>query len=231
MALGKTLLQLTEQVRAECRRSTSASRGIDELGYLHQVIRRHYEAFFDEYDWPHLKVVRDKTLAAGQRYYDFPTDLDYLRIKEARYYWGNIWITLDFGIDDDQYSAFNSDNDERNDPVERWDIIDAGSGAQIEVWPLPGSTGTLRFRGVRAKTELVDNADVCDIDDQLVVLAASAEILGGAGQKDADAKLSALQRRLATLRARNFKRKTMSMGGQGPEGREPRQIRIVASNS
>lgn len=231
MARGKTLLQLTEAVRSECRRSTSASRGIDELGYLHQVIRRHYEAFYDDYDWPHLKVVRDKTIAAGQRYYDFPTDLDFERIKEARYYWGNIWTPVEFGIDDDQYSSWDSDNDERTDPVERWDIIDAGSGEQVEVWPLPASAGTLRFRGIRAKTELVDNADVCDIDDQLVVLAASAEILGGAGQKDADAKLGALQRRLTTLRARSFKRKTITMGGDAMEKREPRQIRIIASNN
>ena len=230
MAVGKTLLQLTEAVRSECRRSTSASRGIDELGYLQQVIRRHYEAFYDEYDWPHLKVVRDKSLAAGSRYYDFPADLDFMRVKKVKHQWGDLWLDVEYGIGEDQYSVFDSDNDERTDPVERWDIIDAGAGAQIEVWPIPATAGTLRLRGIRAKNELVANDDTCDIDDQLIVLAASAEILGGAGQKDADAKLSALARRLNTLKARNFKRKTMSLGfGHDNDKPEPR-IRIVAAS-
>jgi hypothetical protein len=38
-----------------------------------QTLRDTQERLYDEFDWPFLKVQRDKVLAAGQRYYDVPT--------------------------------------------------------------------------------------------------------------------------------------------------------------
>lgn len=226
MARNKTLLQLTEEVRAETRRSTSASRGIDDLDHIRQVIRRIYEQFYDDYDWPHTKVMRDITIAAGSRYYDFPTDVDYERVRTVKYDYGTIWTDVEYGITDDEYSAFDT---ERTDPILKWDIIDAGSGEQIEVWPLPASAGTLRIRGIRNKTELVSNSDICDLDSTLIVMFAAAEILASAGQKDATLKLQAGQKRLNSLRARSFKRKKMDMPGSGPSREQPKErIRVVA---
>ena len=231
MAVGKTLLQLTEAVRAECRRSTNASRGIDDLVYLHQVIRRNYEELYDEYDWPRKKVIRDISIQAGSYIYDFPTDLDYERIQTVRFKWGDQWLPVIYGITDDNYSVWDPENNERNDPVNNWGILDVGQGAQLEVWPLPASAGTLRLRGIKNRNELISNSDICDIDDLMVILHASAEVLGGAGQKDADLKLAKAAKRLHKMKSRASNTQYMGLG-ISPEplrDREPR-IRIVASS-
>ena len=126
--LRKTLTEIVEVVRLEARLSTNTSRGIDHGDHIRQLIRTAHEALAEEFDWPHLRLRRGdsfKTLAAGQRYYDFPTNLNVQKIEAAWVQWGAQWSPLHYGITPQHYSALDSDSDARSDPVQVWEWYSA----------------------------------------------------------------------------------------------------------
>jgi hypothetical protein len=223
VARGTTLGELVTKLRIAARYDPAPSLSLNMVPLMQQTIRDTQERLYDEFDWSYLKVSRDKELSAGQRYYDFPVDLNLERISKVDVLYGDRWIPVERGIDLDHYNARNSDNDEREDPVQRWDVVDTGSGEQLEVWPIPASDDmTLRFRGIRNLTPLVANADRADLDDQLIVLFAAAELLGGAKNDVGKMKLAQGAERLEKLQGRVTKtrRNTFILGG-GPASCEP----------
>jgi hypothetical protein len=112
----------------------------------------------------------------------------------------------------------------RSDPIEKWQIIDAGAGPQCEVWPLPATRGKLRFRGIRALRPLVNGSDVADLDDDLIVLWCAAELRSG--EKDGKAKAALAQRRLNALKGQ-LRKSGSFRPGEGTDNRPtfvPREI-------
>lgn len=207
--LRVTLQEVVQAVRGECGLSTNTSRGIDHLDNIKQLIRRHYATLAEDFDWQHLEIRREspdsrKLLQAGSRYYNWPEALNPLKIEKAWQKWGSTWFPLDYGIDYRDYSFSDSDADMRSDPVLSWAYA---GGEQFEVWPMPASNGTLNgdneiaFQGQRKITPLLEDGDRLDMDDILVVLRVSTEIL--AGQKKMEAasvKGEAAKARLDTVR-------------------------------
>lgn len=214
MARQETFAEIQEAVLDEARLSTNASRGTSHRNYVKRLIRRYYTQLYVGWDWEFSTINREdagKDANAGQRYYDFPTDIDTNRENALWYKLGAAWIKLDYGIGVDQYSAFDSDNDERSDPPLRWMIRDDG---QFEIWPMPASTlvNGLRFEGYKKKTELVADSSRCDLDTDLIALFVAAEILAGNKAADAPAKLAAAQAHFMALKG-NAPTKRRIMGG------------------
>jgi hypothetical protein len=204
MARRKQLQQLVADLRVETGRSTSVALGVDEEQRLKTTLARVQETLYDDYDWPFLRVKPTKALAAGQRYYDMPTGLNLDRIEELAVWYNSEPFPIERGIGFAEYSVYRSDDDERSDPVLKWDVVDNDGDEQIEVWPLPVSNDqTLQFIGIRDLTPLVDNEDRADLDDQLIVLFAAAELLANQKSEDAQAKLGAAQERYARLKGRS----------------------------
>lgn len=225
MSRNVTLNELTRQVRAECRLSTGASRGLDDLENIQQLIKRVQETLYDDYDWPFMRIDKTsatKVLSAGQRYYDVPVTMNIERAFSVWHNQGaNVWMELPQGISMAEYSQQDSDNNNRADPALKWDILNE---TQIEIWPLPASDGGLiRFDGLKKLTPMVTVEDRCDLDDKLIVLFVSAEILAGTKQADAQLKLELANRRLAKMQGRLVSKKRLFMGG-APQ--EPTGIRI-----
>ena len=233
MARGDTLGELVEMLRAECRITTSVAQGQANENYLKQLIRRYYEQLYDDYDWPFMRILKAnarKTMAAGSRYYDFPTTINVERIERLWYLDGSVWVPLKRGIGPEQYSVHDSDGDERADPVLRWEIY---SDSQFEVWPLPSSTGTVWVDGIKKKNELTGDSDTCDLDGNMIILFAAAEVLSATNQKDAQAKLQAAQGRRDQLRGRlAASEDDFVMGGEtGGDPRRSPEVRVVATTS
>ncbi len=203
MARGVSLDSLVEQLKAETGHSVSVSVGVDQVPLFKQTIRRVQETLYDDYDWPHLRVMPTKDLAAGQRHYDLPTDLNLERIEEVAIWYSNSAEPISRGISFEHYSQYNSENDERADPVRAWDLRWTGSATQVEVWPIPaGDDQYLQFRGIRNLRALTEGADVADLDDRLIVLFAAAEILARQKSADAQVKLNLAQSRYSRLKGR-----------------------------
>jgi hypothetical protein len=228
MARGTQLLQLVTDLRAELGRSSSVAVGVDDLPSLKQTIRRTQETLYDEYDWPHLRTVFDRIpMQAGERFYDFPAELNFDKLEDVAVWYSGQPFEIERPIGFRDYAIYDSENNARCDPVLKWDIRWRGTKEQIEVWPIPASTNQvgLQFIGIRKLRPMVGDQDVADLDDQLIILYAAAELL--ARQKSADAPIKA---DLAKARFQRLKsnagrgNKTYSMVGEGMPRKNPRVV-------
>lgn len=229
---GKTLDQLIEAVRAESRLSTNNSRGLESRENITQVIRRNYEVLYGDFDWPHLAIHREDcfvTAQSGQRYYDYPEEIDVETITGVFTNYGNAWSPLGYGITLSTYNTIDSEADQRCDPALRWNIRD---DRQFEVWPIPATNGSLiGFEGRRKFAQLTKGSDKCLLDSTLIELFCAAELLEAVGAKDAQSKRNLASARLLKLRARTSGNDRCIVGGSDPlgskEGSGGSQIRVV----
>lgn len=228
MARGSTLGELITQLRIRAKLDPNPATSTNLIPQMQQNLRDEQERLYDEFDWPFLKITRDKTLENGQRYYDVPVDMNLERIQSVDIKWGGRWLPVQRGISVDHYNQHDSDADIRLDPVQRWDVKDTGDGAQIEVWPIPATDGlALRFTGIRKLRPLIENSDVADLDDQVIVGFVAAPMLAGKADPAAQIALQKARARLETLQGRVTKtrRNTFVLSGTGGDDAEQRRDR------
>lgn len=200
----KQFLQLVYDLRAELGRASDPAAGVSDLPSLKQTLARTYETIYDDYDWPHLSIIADRTpLQAGERYYDFPANIGYEGIEEVVIWWNGQPVPLTRGIGFEHYAEFDPESDNRSDPATHWDVRFTGTREQMEIWPLPASSNSIQVRGKRKFTPLVDESDLCLVDDNLVVLSAAVELLPRQKSGDAQVKLAALQSRYGRVKGRS----------------------------
>ena len=176
MARNQQLGDVIEKALIYAKYQTNASRGPDFREHAKNLIISRQKFYYDEFDWPFMNIIRgeaEKSIAAGQRYYDFPTKLSQEHSFALYYKHSNVWIKLEQGITLDDYSTFDSDNDERSEPLLKWDFY---GETQFEVWPLPSTTGTVRFLGKKALTALVQEEDTLDLDDEMIALSVAGTL-------------------------------------------------------
>ena len=232
MARGKQLLSLIAQLRAETGRSQNVAVGTDEVENLKVLLQRTQETLYEEYAWPHMMVQKTITLAAGTRYYDLPTGLNFDRIQDVKLKYNNVYVELERGIEFEDYSIYDSNASpvERSFPTLKWDIRDTGSGEQIEVWPVPSQAATIYMFGTKNLGDLIQEADTADLDDRLIVLFAAAELLARQKSNDAKIKLSQAEKRLMTLK-RNSQADTppVQVGLGRQNKRDHNRVKVIIS--
>lgn len=239
MAVGKTLAQTITQACHEAGLSAQSALNQDVREAIKAFIVTEQETVLDDFDWPELKGNDDGQwfdvdLAEGQRYYDWPTGMDWLTVTGVWFQQGSVWVPVERGISVDDYSSFDSDSDVRADPVMKWDYR---TEAQIEVWPIPASVGALRIAARRKPSEPVAESAVLVIDHIVLAKRAAASYLRtkpdetGEMRKLAQARYAEAAARLTTLRARRNKHRTkMNFASHGPPPHpmDPRtRIRVV----
>ena len=217
MARNVTLGELIDDVRAEAGHSLQSNLGTAMRDVLIKVIQRQQRRLWEDHDWTFLRVERDVPVQAGQRYYDFPVDLNLERVERVEFKWDDRWHRLEYGIGRTQLDQYDSDRDVRSWPVYRWKEAENN---QIEVWPVPslnGDTvnlsGLIRFTGIRALRPLVQESDRADLDDTLLVLYSAAEILAREKAADAGLKLQLAENHYRRLKSRGAKRDVISLSG------------------
>jgi hypothetical protein len=220
MPISSLFQSLISDLKDEIGQSSSVAVGVDYLSKLKRDINRAYRSLYDDYDWPHLRLVAPKALIAGSRYYDFPTGFELFGVQRVVLFYNNQFHSdITRGISAEQYAVFNSYDDVRSDPVLRWDTYWSGSVTQFEVWPIPVSNDQdVYFFGKQKISRLVDNDDVCLLDDEMVVLFAAIRILARQDSKDAKLALQEAQARFATMRKTTGPTRTIRMG-MGSAGR------------
>ncbi len=180
MARGTAFSELVSRTRSETLRSDNLAIGPADLHIVKEKVNSTYQTLYMARDWAHLKTTFTRVpLSAGDRYYNCPTGLNSERVISARVWWNDKPTPIDRGIGFDEYNTYSSEDDERSDPVLKWDVKWTGSADQIEVWPIPSTNDqSLQFIGIYAAPRLVNDADLCLLDDDLVVLFAAAALLG-----------------------------------------------------
>ncbi len=194
---------LLEMLRSELRRPKTLTLGVADLDSLRQTLQRTQRQLYDEHDWSFkTQAFPREAFNAGQRYYDPPANVDLYGIDRIVCWYNDISHDLIRGVGPEEYDVYSSDDDERIDPVLRWEIRATSTTEQIEFWPIPASDDGQEWQifGRRDIVPMVDDDDLCDLDADLIVLFAAAELSTG---KDKEAKSSAASRRLATLKAQS----------------------------
>ena len=219
------LSEMLSDLRAEARLSLNVAHGSQLADSHRRLLRRVQEDLWLSLDWPHLNMNQTKAVTAGTRYTTYADRFTFEGIGaiESRDS-ANDWRTLIYGIEQEHLNYKDSDADERDFPVQRWQNYLASAAETInsnmlELWPIPDRDITLRFYGKRALFPIVEDAHVSTIDGPLIVLHAAFELRSSQNAKDAEVKLQRAKdrERMLRLRQSSNKNKPRNMGGQ-PEG-------------
>lgn len=201
--MGDTLATLVEEVQYELVQVASPASGQNYREHIKARIRREYRRLYHDHDWPHLIGWYETETQAGERYYDFPDEAALETTISIWRRWGDEWCEIRRGITPDLYNINDSDDDIRTDPIERWRPLPNG---QVEFWPIPASNSLrVLFVAKRPFTQLVDEDDVCDLDTDLVVLHAAAQLARRYDADEASLILGRAQQHYATLKSRTIR--------------------------
>lgn len=218
---GKQLQELVAQLRAETGRNQSVAVGTSEVDNLKVQLARTQEILYDDYDWPFLEVERSINLQAGQRFYDFPLDLNYDRLNAVKFKYGTVYTDVCRGINFDDYSKYDSNAGVRSSPLIKWDVRNTGTIEQLEAWPIPNDEGTLHFFGTKKLARFTQDEDRADLDDRLIVLFTAAEMLAKQKSPDAKMKSDMANARLLKLRGNSQAQSQPVQIGLGNRNRNP----------
>ncbi len=108
MARGVALSQLVTNLRLETGRSSTAIANADEKAQLEYLLRSKQAFYYDDYEWPHLNVYRRLVPVANQRFYTFPTDMNFEAVKGLFVKDGGSYTSLLRGIDFGHYNSHDS---------------------------------------------------------------------------------------------------------------------------
>lgn len=223
MARGTSLGQLIEDLRAEIGHSLQPNLGRATRDVLLNYLQRTQRRLWEDYSWPFLRVRRDLAISATQRYYNLPSDVTFERIEMVEFKHGDVWHKLMYGIGRDQLNQHDSDRNVTSWPIRRYDAYEVNN--QVEFWPVPAENsdpstgaGEVRITGIRNLSPFIASSDTADLDDQLIVLYAAAEIAARQKQGDAQNKLQQANAHYSRLKARLAKTDTFVLGGGEPEG-------------
>lgn len=211
MPVGVSLGALVDQLRHEIGASTGAGQGVNVRDAQKHTLRTTQQRLHDEWAWPHMVVETDESILAGQRYYTFDPTLLFQRVQWTKVKWNTSWLPVFERADfTELYNSQDSDEDERADPIQFWRHYDTG---QYEVWPLPESAQTLRWRGTKKLNDLVAEDDIAELDDRVIVLFAAARWLKRLKSMDADNVLAEANSHLNRLKGQGIKRGQSVVGG------------------
>lgn len=190
MARKQPLEEVLRKVRLEARRAANPSLSESEKDKLVHLVNRVQRSLYLEHYWPFLQKREPVAMSAGQRFYDIPAGYDLERIETVFYKDTTVYCRLPRGIDMHHYNTHDSFTGERADPPMRWDIVDNGGDAQLEIWPIPDTGNySLVIQGLRAISPLVNDGDLVELDDYMIALYCAAELLTNVDKEDAKVKL------------------------------------------
>lgn len=195
---GRSLSLCVDDLRAELLQATGTNLGVNARDVLIRKLQSAQNFLFLDKVWPHKRIWSPKNLSAGSRYYDFPTRIKLENLVSVHVLYNGVYSDpLDRGIGLEHYNAYNSEDDVRADPVQRWDVRDINGTAQMEVHPMPASNTTngLMIVGRADLAAFTDDAHVCDLDSEAIVLQAAADYL----ERTDPAKSAMLRSRATTL--------------------------------
>lgn len=231
---NRTAADLTTLLRAEIGDlSGSVVSDTEQDARYRAILSRVYQTLHEEHDWIFLQAYRDVAMTTDVKIYDFPADLDIDRVETA---WSRSWATggnaddsyfylVDHGIGPRELNSRRTGGPEGRPYA--WDSArdivsnpDSTGHNKFEVWPTPtfdaGTQVSVRFYGTRALEVVPLNlvTDICEMDDNLVVLHAAAELLERRESPDAISKRAAATKLLDRLKSNSVKTKPFTLGGE-----------------
>lgn len=206
MARGVAFSELVLNLRAELRRSQSPAIGSEDLAPLKRTINHVIALVSNKEDWPFLyRKFTPITIAAGDRFFDVPAGLNMERITGVRIKWGGSFYDIWRGITYDDYQVWDPADDERSSPALKYDFQNIDGTEQIEIWPVSEGAQTLHIEGYVTHPKLVNDTDLCLLDDEIILLFAAAELMGDKFEAEAQAKRDQANELLRLIKIRSMR--------------------------
>jgi hypothetical protein len=209
MARGQLLSSIRALLKAEIRDYQGTNTDLDtEYNYL---LANKQRELASQWDWSFLKHDWDLSCTAGTRYFDIPTvdtrgqsvDINFERPLLVNRLFASYYEPVYYGISVEDYN-YREDTTEPLDPIQKWQLVtnanEASNPDEIEVWPVPATTHTLRFTGQRVVQALTSDSHKADLDDLLLVYSVAADILAMREQPNEPIMLKRATDRLNLLR-------------------------------
>jgi hypothetical protein len=208
--MAKQLRDMLTDLRSEVGHSTNVAAGINDRDTLLYYLNRTQLDLYRDYDWPQLIVDRDISVADGQRYYTYPTDLAFDDITNAWVLIQTVYNELEYGIGPRDMVIWNSDNGFKALPTRKW--MHHADDNTFELWPVPDASAqaigaSIRMRGTKTVKPMISDSDLSTLPDNLIVLFSAVEILQRDGAKDAQLKLQKANEAMRRHRVRQFTHK------------------------
>ena len=125
---------------------------------INSYLRRGQEYLYWKYEFNDLRKTHDWTLNAGQTLYDWPDDMEPRRLIELRVLVSGSWQPMTEGIEYQHDTVADS----RSYPC-RYD-----RRAQLEIFPQPDTSYTLRGEYYQRLNRFTQDGDRCTIDDTIL---------------------------------------------------------------
>lgn len=227
MAFNTTLLNLRNMVKAELGWLTG---GAARDGEINTIISNTQKWLTSRFDWPHLEALADVAMVAGTRYYALPTTLDFQRPVTVENKYNTSWLQVCYGIEAEELNTRDSDLVLAQDPVAKWQKYGT-TLLQFEVWPIPASASTLRFRGRMVLPVLTGDAHTAVLDDLLIAYHVAAKLATSGKLAQKDFLVAQAQNHENNIRNSYPKndRPCVLGGGSRDDGRKTVSIRIATA--
>lgn len=145
--------------------------GTQQTTILNSFLADAQEQLYNQFDYPHLKVMYDMALAANDQFMLWPDIINPDRLAVVQVDTGaGVWEKLDKGIDylDDSFSPGGW-------PLKYDDGYDeAASLYKVEFWPIPTQAWTVRFEGTGYLGAFAADTDKASLPDRHIFLFALA---------------------------------------------------------
>lgn len=198
----RTLGDLRSELLARLGMGGMGASGGANLTLVNGLLKSAQKQLYWLQDWKHLTDYQDKTTGIGQNLYDFPNAgvmgtggcALHQRVLRVETFVGGEYVRIHEGITTPMWSTMETRGQPR-----RFDRF-----AQIMTYPKADAAYTLRVWFIADAAAFSADADRCSIDDEMVLLHATA--YGKAHYRQPDAKLYSdqLEVLLARIRAQAF---------------------------
>lgn len=237
MARGTTLTNLRAMLKRELRDASESNDWQDTL--YNGLLATKLSDLCNAYDWDFLERNWDLACAIGSRYLSIPTtttrsetsiSINFERPVHVDRFFNNFYAPVLSDIDMELFNWRNSDLDQRQDPIMRWQMVsnvgEAANASQVEIWPIPVTAQVLRFTGQRVPLALTSESHTADLDDALIVYGVAMEELALRDQKLVQPMALKFQSRLQKLRAAYQPAESFVLGQNQLECRRSRLVNV-----
>lgn len=209
MAYGTLLSTLRTMLRAEIGQTMDTAQSTSEDTRDNQLLANKQLWLADSHDWPVLENKWDLSVPAATRYIALPTAIiqgtsnviiNINRPLEVNVLYAQRYLPVGWEIGEEEYNVWNSNLTPpfKADPLRKVQLTDA---TNIEVWPIPNTTQTLRFIGQKKLSALSADSDPALLDDYLIVLMTAVDILTALEHPMAQQKAQMAVSRMSQVRA------------------------------
>lgn len=188
----KTLGTLRAELLARLGFTSQGAAAGNMVPAADSFLQRAQEFLYWHYTFNELKKVNDWTLNAGQTLYDWPDDMDPRQATILRVLQNEEWFPLTEGIE-----YYHDTNVETRTYPTRYD-----RKAQLEIYPEPDQTYTLRCDYYSRLSRFTQDNDKCTVDDYLIFNYALAKAKAHYKHADAQSYVDDVSTMLRKLRVK-----------------------------